>query len=150
MFWVTKRICLSLQRRDRDTVLHGRETGTIVRTPDGKYFERHETSAELTPEQWILVQHEPVAPIQIESNVDENGVERKAHRKDRRRARWSRFYFADAVNPVTPAEFAAAQHHGAEHEAIEPSASGGARPIEADAAEKQSAEVESGEPAGLH
>ena len=23
----------SLQRRDRDTVLHGRETGTIVRTP---------------------------------------------------------------------------------------------------------------------
>ena len=45
MFWVTKRICLSLQRRDRDTVLHGRETGTIVRTPDGRFFERHETSA---------------------------------------------------------------------------------------------------------
>jgi ubiquinol-cytochrome c reductase cytochrome b subunit len=145
---VTKRICLSLQRRDRDTVLHGRETGTIIRTPDGKFFERHETSAELTPEQWILVQHEPVAPFQIEANVDENGVERKAHRKDRRRAWFSRFYFADAVNPVTPAELAAAQHHGAEHEAIEPSAPGGARPIEADAAQKQAAEVESGEPAG--
>ena len=60
-FWVTKRICLSLQRRDRDTVLHGRETGTIVRTPDGRFFERHDT--ELTPDQWILVQHEPVAPL---------------------------------------------------------------------------------------
>jgi ubiquinol-cytochrome c reductase cytochrome b subunit len=149
MFWVTKRICLSLQRRDRDTVLHGRETGTIVRTPDGKFFERHETSPELTPEQWILVQHEPVAPFQVEAGVDENGVERKAHRKDHRRARLSRFYFGDAVNPVTPAELAAAQHHGAEHEAIEPSASGGARPIEADAADKR-AEVESGEPAGRH
>jgi ubiquinol-cytochrome c reductase cytochrome b subunit len=152
MFWVTKRICLSLQRRDRDTVLHGRETGTIVRTPDGKYFERHETSAELTPEQWILVQHEPVAPIQIEPAVDENGVERKATRGERMRARLSRFYFADAVNPVTPAEFAAAQHHGAEHEAIEPSAAGGA--IEGAQTEEREAErtdeVESGEPAGRH
>ena len=32
-FWVTKRICLSLQRRDRDLVLHGRETGRIIRPP---------------------------------------------------------------------------------------------------------------------
>ena len=76
MFWVTKRICLSLQRRDRDTVLHGRETGTIVRTPDGRFFERHDT--ELTPDQWILVQHEPVAPLELEPAVDENGVARPA------------------------------------------------------------------------
>ena len=128
-FWVTKRICLSLQRRDRDTVLHGRETGTIVRTPDGKFFERHE--AEVAADQWLLVQHEPVAPIQIEADVDENGVARKTKRSHRLRGRLSRFYFADAVNPVTPAELAAAHHHGAEHEAIEPSASGGAAPIEA-------------------
>jgi ubiquinol-cytochrome c reductase cytochrome b subunit len=147
MFWVTKRICLSLQRRDRDTVLHGRETGTIVRTPDGQYFERHEVSAELAPEQWVLVQHEAVAPIQLEASVDENGVARKAKRSERLRAGFSRFYFADAVNPVTPAEFAAAQHHGAEHEAIEPSASGGERAIEA---AEDTAEVDSGEPAGRH
>jgi len=146
MFWVTKRICLSLQRRDRDTVLHGRETGTIVRTPDGRFFERHETSTELTPEQWVLVQHEAVAPVEIEAAVDENGVSRKTKRSHRLRARLSHFYFADAVNPVTPAELAAAHHHGEEHEAIEPSASGGARPIEADQAD----EIESGEPAGRH
>ena len=30
--WVTRRICLSLQRHDRQTVLHGRETGRLVRT----------------------------------------------------------------------------------------------------------------------
>ena len=140
-FWVTKRICLSLQRRDRDTVLHGRETGTIVRTPDGKFFERHDTA--VTADHWLLVQHEPVAPIEIEAAVDENGVTRKLKRSERMRARLSHFYFADAVNPVTPAELAAAEHHGAEHEAIEPSASGGATPIEA-------AEVESEEPAGRH
>ena len=138
MFWVTKRICLSLQRRDRDLALHGRETGTLIRTPDGRFFERHDT--EVTPDQWILVQHEAVSPLHLEDGVDEHGVVRKPRRMDRARAAMSRFYFADAVNPVTPTELAAAHHHGAEHEAIEPSASGGAAPIE-------SAE---GEPAGRH
>jgi ubiquinol-cytochrome c reductase cytochrome b subunit len=32
-FIVTKRICLSLQRADRELVLHGRETGRLVRLP---------------------------------------------------------------------------------------------------------------------
>ncbi|MDQ1537627.1 MAG: ubiquinol-cytochrome c reductase cytochrome b subunit, partial [Actinomycetota bacterium] len=41
-YWVTKRICLSLQRRDRDKVLHGRETGRVVRTAEGSFFEVHE------------------------------------------------------------------------------------------------------------
>ena len=117
MFWVTKRICLSLQRRDRDTVLHGRETGTIIRTPDGKFFERHDT--ELTADQWILVQHDPVAPLELETEVDEHGVARKTSRFAKAKVALSRFYFADAVNPVTPAELAAAHHHGDEHEAIE-------------------------------
>ena len=117
MFWVTKRICLSLQRRDRDTVLHGRETGTIIRTPDGKYFERHDN--ELTADQWVLVQHDPVAPLELETEVDEHGVARKTSRLAKAKVALSRFYFADAVNPVTPAELAAAHHHGEEHEAIE-------------------------------
>jgi ubiquinol-cytochrome c reductase cytochrome b subunit len=137
MFWVTKRICLSLQRRDRDTVLHGRETGTIIRQPDGRFFERHDTT--VTPDRWILVQHEAVAPIELEPSVDENGVARKAGRLERARAAMSRFYFADAVNPVTPAELAAAHHVGPDHEAIEPSASGGARPIEAAESEAETA-----------
>ena len=137
MFWVTKRICLSLQRRDRDTVLHGRETGTIIRQPDGRFFERHDTT--VTPDRWILVQHEAVAPIELEASVDENGVARKVGRMTRARAALSRFYFADAVNPVTPAELAAAHHVGPDHEAIEPSASGGARPIEAAESETEAA-----------
>jgi ubiquinol-cytochrome c reductase cytochrome b subunit len=40
-------------------------------------------------------------------------------RKDKLRARLSRFYFTDRVEPVTPTELAAAHHDGHGHEAIE-------------------------------
>ncbi|MGL4744960.1 MAG: cytochrome bc1 complex cytochrome b subunit [Dermatophilaceae bacterium] len=115
-FWVAKRICLSLQRRDRETVLHGRETGVIIRTPDGRFAERHE--ALLPADQWVLVQHDSVEPLRLPAPVDGHGVARSAAGIDRVRARLSRFYFKDAVNPVTPAELAAAGHHGETHEAI--------------------------------
>ena len=109
-FWVTKRMCLSLQRHDRETVLHGRETGTIIRTAEGKFFEMHEP---LDPfARYSLVQHEAHEPLSIGSGADANGVASPAARKDRVRAKVSHFYFADRVDPVTPAEFAAAQHHG--------------------------------------
>jgi ubiquinol-cytochrome c reductase cytochrome b subunit len=121
MFWVTKRICLSLQRRDRDTVLHGRETGTIIRTPDGKYFERHEDIDAF--ERWPLVAFESPAPLALTDGADANGVSSKDAKKARRRVAWSNFYFKTRVEPVTPTELAAAHHHG-EHEAI----SGGSAP----------------------
>ncbi len=116
-FWVTKRICLSLQRHDRETVLHGRETGTIIRTAEGKFFEMHEP---LDPyARYSLVQQEAQEPLAIGSGTDANGVATPAAHKERVRGRLSRFYFTDRVDPVTPAEFMAAQHHG-EHEAISP------------------------------
>jgi ubiquinol-cytochrome c reductase cytochrome b subunit len=116
-FWVTKRICLSLQRRDRELALHSRESGRIMRGADGSFHERHDALTER--ERWILVQHEPVAPLVLEPGVDENGVARPATLKDRLRAKLSHFYFKDAVNPVTPAELAAAHHDGHQAEAIE-------------------------------
>lgn len=120
MFWCTKRICISLQRRDRDMALHQRESGTIIRTPEGGYFERHDDFTEF--ERWGLVQEEAVPPLELPPAVDENGVARKGSGKDRLRARLYRFYFKDHVNPVTPAELAAAHHDGQAHEAIEPEA----------------------------
>ena len=101
-FWVTKRICLSLQRRDRDLVLHGRETGRIIRTAEGRFFEKHEPVDAYT--RWNLVQHEQHQPLQLEAGVDENGVASPTARKDRLRAKVSHFYFKDRVEPVTPAE----------------------------------------------
>ena len=118
-FWVTKRICLSLQRRDRELVLHGRETGRIVRTAEGRFFEAHEPLDEYT--RWNLVQHEAYRPIELPTGADENGVASPTARKDRVRARLSHFYFKDRFEPVSPAELEAAHHDGLEREAIAPS-----------------------------
>ena len=117
VFWCTKRICLSLQRADRHKVLHGRETGTIVRTPDGKFFERDDALD--VYDRWNLVQHDPVTPAELEVGTDANGVAKQGGLMAKARAALSRFYFKDRVNPVTPAELAAAHHDGHGHEAIE-------------------------------
>ncbi|WP_413756747.1 cytochrome b [Streptomyces sp. MMBL 11-3] len=84
-FVVTKRVCLGLQRRDRDKVLHGRESGTIRRLPHGEYVEEHEP---LTPAQrFTLTQHEQPPPYDVGPLVDANGVERKVPATRRLRAR---------------------------------------------------------------
>ncbi|MFI1851121.1 cytochrome bc complex cytochrome b subunit [Streptomyces sp. NPDC020480] len=58
---VTKRWALGLQRRDRDKVLHGRETGIIKRLPHGEFIEVREP---LSQEQLhVLTQHEQYKPI---------------------------------------------------------------------------------------
>jgi ubiquinol-cytochrome c reductase cytochrome b subunit len=112
-FWVTKRICLGLQRRDRDLILHGRETGQIVRLPHGEFIEVHQPLEEHVA--WTLVSQEPVPPAELAPREDENGVRRKGSAKDWLWARASRFYFDDRIEPVTPAELAAAQAHGHGH-----------------------------------
>jgi ubiquinol-cytochrome c reductase cytochrome b subunit len=110
-FLVTKRICLGLQRKDREKVLHGRETGTIYRTETGEYFEVHAPLDEYS--RWVLVQHEPTAPLELDPAVDEHGVRRPGSRFDGVRRRLSRFFFEDRVEPVTPVELEAAheEHH---------------------------------------
>jgi ubiquinol-cytochrome c reductase cytochrome b subunit len=99
---VTKRICLGLQRRDRDLVLHGRETGNLVRLPSGEVVDLHEP---LTPEErYLLTAHEVYRPLEIAPPVDENGVRRPGARPDRLRARLSRWFYSDRVEPPTPRE----------------------------------------------
>ncbi len=116
-FWATKRICLGLQRKDRELVLHGHETGKIHRFADGEYIEVHRPLDE--QERWLRVSFDAHAPLEIEPAVDARGVRRKGYRKDRALQRLSRFFYEDRVNPVTPDELAAAHSHG-EHDAIAP------------------------------
>jgi ubiquinol-cytochrome c reductase cytochrome b subunit len=99
---VTKRICLGLQRRDRDLVLHGRETGRIVRLPHGEMIEVHEPISDA--KKWQLTQHLTREPYQIGSTTDANGVPRRKLLGAKLRARVSRFYFEDRVESPTPAE----------------------------------------------
>ena len=116
-YWVTKRICMSLQRRDHDLVLHGRESGRLVRTAEGEFFEVHEPLPE--NERWTLVQHEALTPLQLTPTVDTHGIPRKSTRREHLRAKVSSFYFAYGIQPVTPAQLAAAHHDGSAREAIE-------------------------------
>ncbi|MBD2758637.1 ubiquinol-cytochrome c reductase cytochrome b subunit [Yimella sp. cx-573] len=114
-FWVTKRICLSLQRRDRDLVLHGRETGRIVRTAEGRFFEAHEPIDEY--KRWPLVSYISHRPFEAGADADANGVRRKAAKGEKLRAKLSHFYFADRIEPVTPRELAEAHHDDDAHAA---------------------------------
>jgi ubiquinol-cytochrome c reductase cytochrome b subunit len=97
-------------------VLHGRETGRIVRTAEGKFFEVHEALGE--HERWRLVQHETLEPLELRASVDSNGVRRSGALMDRARATVSSFYFSNRIPAVTPAELTAAHHDGAAHEAL--------------------------------
>jgi len=105
-FYVTKRICLGLQRKDRELVLYGHESGRIVRSADGEYAEVHRPLDE--HEVWLRVQHDVNRPLEIEPEEDARGVRRPGYRRDKLRQRVSRFFFEDRVEPPTPAEVAAA------------------------------------------
>ena len=53
-FTLAQRVCLGLQQKDRDLVLHGFETGRIVRLPGGEYIEVHEPVDRV--ERWRLLE----------------------------------------------------------------------------------------------
>ncbi|MFJ6213864.1 cytochrome bc complex cytochrome b subunit [Streptomyces sp. NPDC092296] len=92
-FIITKRICLGLQRRDRDKVLHGRESGIIKRLPHGEFIEVHEP---LSPAQrYKLTAHDQHRPAELPAEVDENGVAAKITRTQKLRAKLSRGYYGD-------------------------------------------------------
>lgn len=119
-FVVTKRICLSLQRKDREVVLHGHESGTVRRTAEGRYYEVHTPIDEY--ERWIKVGHHVYRPIEIGPVEDHNGVLRPVGKLDGVRTKLSQFFYEDRVEPVTPTELVAAHSHG-EHDAL-PSGNG--------------------------
>jgi ubiquinol-cytochrome c reductase cytochrome b subunit len=104
-FIITKRTCLSLQRKDRSIALHGRETGRIVRLPHGEYIEVHEALDEF--EQWKLVDFKDYKPTLARPNAAG-----KITLRARLRAALSRFYFEDRIAPVTQTEIEEAHHHG--------------------------------------
>lgn len=125
-FVITKRICLGLQRKDRELVLHGHETGRIVRFASGEYIEVHKPLD--AHERWLRVQHEAIRPLEIEPAEDSRGVRRKGYRRDTMRRRLSELFYEDRVEPVTPRELAAAQSHGhGSHDEVE--AGSGAREL---------------------
>jgi ubiquinol-cytochrome c reductase cytochrome b subunit len=101
---ITKRTCLALQRKDREIVLHGRETGRIVRLPHGEYIEVHEPLDKF--EMYKLVDFKDYRPTVVRPN--KYG---KITVGTRLRAALSRVYFEDRIAPVTQTELNEAQAH---------------------------------------
>ncbi len=96
-FFITKRICLSLQRADRDLVMHGRETGRLVRMPHGEFVEVHEPiSAE---EAWVLTSHEQQGALEV-PEYDHNRVQRPKALANRLRQRLSRSNAEQVAKPT--------------------------------------------------
>jgi ubiquinol-cytochrome c reductase cytochrome b subunit len=108
-FVITKRICLSLQRRDRDKLLHGRETGQILRLPHGEFIEIH--GAISIEERAVLLSKPDVAPLALPASEDANGVKNKKAGINRLRSRMSNWFYGDNIPLPTPAELAAADAH---------------------------------------
>jgi ubiquinol-cytochrome c reductase cytochrome b subunit len=44
-YWITYRLCIGLQRSDREVLEHGVETGIIRRLPHGEFIELHQPLA---------------------------------------------------------------------------------------------------------
>ena len=118
VFLVTRRWCIGLQRADNDRLLHGYETGIIMRSPDGGYTERHQPIDEA--EAFRLASREPDRVLVPAGRVDENGVVAPGSRAERARARISRGVYGDNVQPPTAEEIDAARHHAEGPRALEP------------------------------
>lgn len=96
-FLVTKRVCLALQKKDREIALHGYESGRMVRLPGGEYHEVHEPLSDY--ERWRLVDYLDYKPLMIRPDSDG-----KIRPMQRVRAAFSRWFFEDRISPATRAE----------------------------------------------
>ncbi|MGV3017093.1 cytochrome bc1 complex cytochrome b subunit [Rothia sp. 88186D007BW] len=106
-FFITQRICLALQRKDRELVLHGIETGKVVQLPHGEFIEVHKPLDEYR--RYELVSFESPKPIPAQPNK-----KGKVGLIEKTRAGLSKIWFEDRVVAVTPAELEAAhqESHG--------------------------------------
>ena len=116
-FVVTKRICLALQRRDRDKLLHGYETGRVLRLPHGEFIEVHEPIN--YKEMAVITSKTDIAPLPAPVKVDADGVANPYYRIKSIRAKLSHFFYAENIAKPTAAEIEAAQHHVAHDAALE-------------------------------
>ena len=115
-FFITRRWCISLQRHDNEQLLHGYETGIIMRSADGGYSERHlpiNDSAAYT-----LTARDRDEIYSVDGATDDNGVVAPGSRVQALRAKLSQASFGHNVQKPTAEELAAAHAH-AQHEHVQ-------------------------------
>ncbi|MFD9871391.1 cytochrome bc complex cytochrome b subunit [Streptomyces niveus] len=99
-FVITKRICLGLQRRDAEKVLHGRESGIIKRLPHGEFVEIHQPLNQ--GDLHTLTAHDQYKPAEIGPTVDENGVRRKTSPAEKLRVKLNKGYYGEGSQIPKP------------------------------------------------
>ncbi|MFF4897972.1 cytochrome bc complex cytochrome b subunit [Streptomyces sp. NPDC001068] len=97
-FLVTRRVALGLQRRDRDSVLHGRETGVIKRLPHGEYVEIHQPISQARLHS--LTAHEQYRPLRPAPGPDPDAA--VPARTQRLRGRLSRALYGPGTQVPKP------------------------------------------------
>lgn len=117
VYIVTKRICLGLQRRDREKLLHGYESGRILRLPHGEFIEVHQPISQT--EMAVITSKPDIRPLPAPEKTDANGVRNPKYRSQALRAKLSKAFYGDDLPLPTAAEIEAGQHHAAEAAALE-------------------------------
>lgn len=88
-FVIARTVCLGLQQKDREILLHGFETGRIVRLPGGEYVDVHQPLSEF--ERRRLVDASGPVPV-----FDQQAGSTLTNRL---RVTLSRFFFEDRIEP---------------------------------------------------
>ena len=104
---ITKRICIGLQRADAERLLHGSESGIIVRDPSGAYSEGHMPISQ--EEAYTLTQQ--LQPMPLVAGGEQGALTDRQYQREQIRRRATRFYFIDDLRKPTRAELEEAAAH---------------------------------------
>ena len=108
-FFLARRWCISLQRHDEAKLLHGYETGILMRSPEGEYSERHLPVNDTVA--YTLTSRDREYSKAMDPDVDANGVAAPGGVSRRVRARLSALMYADNIQKPTREQLEEAYHH---------------------------------------
>ena len=115
-FLIARRWCISLQRADQARLLHGYESGIIMRSPEGAYAERHLPISD--EEAYTLTARDRDQILPMPTEADENGVANRKVKLMRLRAKASSFWFGKNIQKPTREELEEARQHAAHELAV--------------------------------
>ncbi|GAA3769212.1 cytochrome bc complex cytochrome b subunit [Microbacterium kribbense] len=106
-YFVAKRIAIALQRKDREVLLHGYESGRIVRLPGGEYMEVHRPIDHW--DTFKLLNADGYEPLVVRPNA-----KGRIPWHENLRSAMSRWFFEDRFTPISQTQLDQAlehQHH---------------------------------------
>ncbi|MGN6252357.1 MAG: cytochrome bc1 complex cytochrome b subunit [Marmoricola sp.] len=112
VFILAKRWCISLQRHDNEMLLHGYESGVLMRSPEGGYSEKHLPLP--LDKAYTLTARPRDVVYELDGDTDANGVSAPDGKVRELRSRLSHAFYANTVQKPTTAELEAAHHHADE------------------------------------